>query len=142
MTSVSSKVPKPKRCSRLSRSNQQKKADGRKAAAIKLNREEVDYIYDKSVTLIQVFLLATLQAVPISRRIVVWLQVQFRHFLQALRPLDVHRLHKFRIPDFEIPFCPSVIIEQDDFEVVNDDDFEVMHEESPEGGAASEETRE
>ena len=33
-------------------------------------------------------------------------------------------------------------IEQDDFEVVNDDDFEVMHEESPEGGAASEETRE
>ena len=33
-------------------------------------------------------------------------------------------------------------IEQDDFEVVNDDDFEVMHEESPEGEAASEETRE
>ena len=33
-------------------------------------------------------------------------------------------------------------IEQDEFEVVNDDDFEVMHEESPEGGAASEETRE
>ena len=33
-------------------------------------------------------------------------------------------------------------IEQDDFEVVNDDDFEVMHEESPDGEAASEETRE